>query len=119
MQAAGASFTHRVGLHHVVHPAHAAVVVTVAVAAALFLLLGLFNHDAVGRQQEDGDFGGVLQGGALDLGRGDDAGLDDVDVFAGQGAVAGVVLALHHAADDHAAAVAGVGGDRAERDGEG
>src|SRR4051812_42228756 len=96
------------GLHHVVHPAHAAhathaaVIVAVAVAT-FFLLLGLFDDDAVGRQQENGDFGGVLEGGALDLGGGDDAGLDDVDVLAGQGVVARVVLGLHHAADDHAA----------------
>src|SRR5258708_11771262 len=47
-------------------------------------LLGLLDDDAVGGKQQDGDFGGVLESGALDLGRRDDAGLDDVDVFAGQ-----------------------------------
>jgi hypothetical protein len=40
------------------------------------LLSWAFDDDAIGRQQQNGHFGGVLQGGALDFGRRDDAGLD-------------------------------------------
>ena len=55
------------------------------------------------RQQQDGDFGGVLQRGALDLGRGDDPGLHHVHVLAGQGVEPFVLAAFHDAADDDAA----------------
>src|SRR5439155_3813365 len=111
------------GLHHVIHPhpahpthaaAHAAVTVVV-VAAAGAGFFRLLDDDAIGREQKDRNFGGVLKGGTLDLGRRDDAGLDDIDVFAAQGVVALVVLGLHHAADDDRAAGAGVLGDLLER----
>src|SRR5262249_45164156 len=76
--------------HHVIHPTHAAhatqpwraMAVAVVVAAGP---LGGFDNDAIGREQEDGDFRRVLQSGALDLGRGEDAGFEDVGELAGEG----------------------------------
>src|SRR5579862_4469572 len=94
--------------HHVIHPAHAshAAVVVVVITAAGGFLLGGIHDDAIGCQQQNCDFTGVLQGGALDLGRRDDAGLDDVNVFAGQGVPAIAVLALHDPAGNDTATLA-------------
>ena len=50
--------------------------------------LGLVGDDALGGEQEAGDGGGVLQGGAGDLGGIDDARLDEVLVFTGGDVVA-------------------------------
>ena len=60
--------------------------------------------ERLGGQQQRGDAGRVLQRGADDLGRIDDAGLDQVAVLVLVGVVA-VVLALHlpDAVDDHRA----------------
>src|SRR3954447_559136 len=109
------------GLHHVVHAAHSAhaAVVVMAVAVAALVLLGGLDDDAVGGEQEDGDLGGVLEGDSLDLGRGQNARLDHVDVLAGQRVVALVVLAFHDAADDDAAGRAGVLGDLLQGGGDG
>src|SRR4051794_12145697 len=71
-----------------------------------------FADDRVGRQEEAGDARGVLQGGAFDLGRDDDAHLDQVAVLVGQGVVAvvDVLVGLDLLGDD-GAVDAGVFGD--------
>src|SRR5207247_7012921 len=83
----------------------------VAVAGVVVFFLGLFHDDAIGREQEDCDFRGVLQSGPFHLGRRDDAGLEHVGVLVGQGVPAFAVFALHHASDDNRSAGAGVFGD--------
>src|SRR6185437_1338340 len=49
-----------------------------------------FADDRVGRQEQAADAGGVLQGGAFDFRRDDDAHFEHVAVFVGQGVVAEV-----------------------------
>ena len=73
---------------HIIHPA-----MTMA-AAALLVLLGGFGDQGVAGEQQRRDAGGVLQGGAGDLRRVDDAGLDQVFVDVGRGVVAVVAFAL-------------------------
>src|ERR1700722_11126418 len=111
-------------LHHPIHPhaahtthaaAHSAAVV---VAGVVVLGLGLFDDDAIGGEQQNGDFAGVLQGSPLDLGRRENAGLDHVHVFAGEGVETLAVFAFQDSADDDAAAGAGIVGDLTERGGE-
>ena len=59
---------------------------------------------------------GVLQGGADDLGRIDDAKLDKIAIFAGLGIVAVVIfLGFEQLADHHSAIRAGVVDDLARR----
>ena len=58
----------------------------------------------------------VLQRGAHDLGRVDDALLHQIAVFAGRGVVAeGIVVLVHDLADDHGAVFAGILGDLSGR----
>ncbi len=66
----------------------------VAMTGVVVLALRGFDDDAIRRQQKDRDFRRVLQGGALDFRRRDDAGLDDVHVFAGEGVEAFIVFAI-------------------------
>ena len=98
---------------HAAHPTAAMIVVMITTAAGF--VLGGVDDDAVRRQQENRDFRRILKRGALDLGRRDDAGLDDVDEFAGQRVPAFAVLALHDPANDHAAARARVFGNLLQR----
>src|SRR5665213_509935 len=87
----------------------------VIVITATGFFLGGVGHDAIGGQQENGDFTGVLQSGAFNLRGGNDAGFDDIDKFAGEGVPPVVVLGFHDPADNDAAAGAGVLGDLLER----
>ena len=78
--------------------------------------LGDLRDHGFGRQHEAGDRGCVQQGSAGDLGRVDDAGLDQVLVLVGAGVVAEVgVLVLQDLADDNRAFFAGVADDLAQR----
>ncbi len=80
------------------------------------LLLRLLGDHGFGRHQQAGHRGGVLQRGAHDLGRVDDAGLHQVLELTGLGVVAVVVLVLlQRLAGDHRAVFAGVLGDLAQR----
>ena len=81
-------------------------------AAALFVFLGGFGDEGVAGEQQRGDAGGVLQGGAGDLGGVDDAGFDQVFVLVGRGVVAFVAFAFGDVFGDDAAVLAGVVGDR-------
>src|SRR3954447_20651467 len=92
-------------------------VVVTAVAGAAFLLLvfGQVGDQGVGGQQQGADAGGVLEGRAGDLGRVDDAGLDQVGVLVLQGVVAEVALPLGDLGDDDPAVLAGVLGDLVDR----
>ena len=79
-------------------------------------LLGLLGDHRLGGDQQAGDRGGVLQRGAHDLGRVDDAGLHQVLVLAGLRVEApGVLVLVEHLAGDHRAVLAGVLGDLAQR----
>ena len=91
-----------------IHVIHAAVAVA---AAALLVLLRGFGDQGVAGQQQRRDAGRVLQGGAGDLGRVDDAGLDQVFVLVGRGVVAVVAFAFGDLLADDAAVLAGVVGD--------
>src|SRR5690606_8055658 len=93
-----------------VHPSH-----VTAGRAGLLRLLGVLGDDHLGGEQQAGDRRGVLQRGARDLRRVDDArGEHVVDerVRGGVVAVLAVVL-LTDRVDDHAALGAGVGRDLA------
>ena len=90
-----------------------------AAAGFLLVVLGRVGDQGVGGQEQRADAGGVLQGVAGDLGRVDDAGLDQVGVLVLQGVVAEVALALDDLGDDDAAVLAGVLGDLVERGGTG
>ena len=94
--------------------------VIVALATMLLLGLGDLGNQRLGRQQERGDAGGILERCPHHLGRIDDAGGNKVTVDLLVGIVA-VVLPLHVAdtVDHHRAVDAGVGGDRFERISEG
>src|SRR6185369_13615354 len=105
----------RLSLDLEVHVAHAAAHATAARHLRRLLLRTLRDHGFGGDQQR-GDRGRILQGGTHDLGRVDDAGLDQVGVFALLGVEAEVgVLRFHHLADDDRAVGAGVFGDLADR----
>ena len=77
-----------------IHVIHAAVAVA---AAALLVLLRGFGDQGVAGEQQRCDARGVLQGGAGDLGRVDDAGFDQVFVLVGRGVVAFVAFAFGNA----------------------
>ncbi|ESP97698.1 DNA polymerase II large subunit [Streptomyces sp. GBA 94-10 4N24] len=82
----------------------------------LGLLLGrLLDDQGLGRQEQGGDGGRVLQGGAGDLDRVDDAGLDQVAVLAGGRVEALALVELRHLGGDDVALKAGVLGDPAQR----
>jgi hypothetical protein len=88
------------GSHHAAHASHATHA-SGHPAAAGGLVLGLVGHDGLGGQQQGGDGRRVLQGGPGDLGRVDDAGLDEVLELAGGGVEAdGAGLALDLLHDD-------------------
>ena len=70
-----------------IHPAHPAPARGTGRLGFVFLDLA---DDRVGRQQQSRDARGILQGGAFDLCRDDDAHFDHVAVFVGQGVVAEV-----------------------------
>ena len=80
-----------------------------------FFLLGQLGDQRFGGEQQAGDGRGVLQRGAGDLRRIDDAGLHEVFVFAGGDVVAFVALALLDFLHDEGAFLAGVVGQLAER----
>src|SRR6266536_2179504 len=88
--------------------------VHVAMAGAgcgVLLLLLLLHDQRLGREQQSGDGGGVLDRRARYLGRVDDPGLDQVDVLAG-GRVEAVVLGdLADLVDRDGSFEPGVGGD--------
>src|SRR5690606_25062236 len=101
-------------LHHAAHATHASGHAA-RHSAARALFLGLVGDDGFGGEQETGDRGRVLQGSARDLGRVDDAGLDQVLELAGGSVEAvgtGLTLDL---LDDDGTFVAGVAGDEAGR----
>ena len=81
----------------------------------LLVVLGRVGDQGVGGQEQRADAGGVLEGVAGDLGRVDDAGLDQVGVLVLERVVAEVALALDDLGDDHAAVLAGIVGDLVER----
>ena len=100
-------------------PAHAThAVVAVVVAAGLFFLRDL-GDQAVAGQQDGGDRSGVLQRGAVDLGGGDDAALDEVGVLELECVKAIAALGGGDLGDDDGAVLAGVVGDGLQRDGAG
>src|SRR3954452_14091436 len=83
-----------------IHPTHAAA----RRSRRGGLVFLLFDHNALGGEQETGDGRRVLQSGAGDLGRVDDAGPDQILVAIGGGVVAEVLLLrlLHPAYHDRA-----------------
>lgn len=98
-----------------VHPAHAAAL-GCGCHGGVGLGVGLVGDQRFGRQDAGGDGRGVLQSGARDLGRVDDAGRDHVAVRLGVGVVA--IADLAAGADlvvDDGAVDAGILGDLADR----
>ncbi|EME96580.1 DNA polymerase II large subunit [Streptomyces mobaraensis NBRC 13819 = DSM 40847] len=83
--------------------------------AGLGLLFLLLDDQGLGREQQGGDGGRVLQGGAGDLHRVDDAGGDQVAVLAGRGVEALALVELGDLGGDDVALQAGVLGDPAQR----
>src|SRR5580658_10563525 len=79
------------------------------------LLLGELRDHALGREQQTGDRGRVLEGRARDLGRVDDARLDEVLVLVGRDVVAEVALAGEDLADDNRALDARVRAEHPDR----
>src|SRR3954449_7689657 len=94
-----------------VHAAHAAV----AAGHGRSGLLRLVGDDGLGGEEERRDGGGVLQRRAGDLGRVDDAGLDQVDVLTGRGVQTETDLGVAHLLRHDAALEAGVDGDLLQR----
>ena len=88
-------------------------------AALLLVVLGCVGDQGVGGQEQRAHAGGVLKRVAGDLGRVDDAGLDQVGVLVLEGVVAEVALALDDLGDDDSAVLAGVLGDLVQRRGTG
>jgi len=101
----------------VVHPAHAAHSshATAAAAHGGRLRLGEIGDGALGGEQQGRDGGRVLQGGAGDLGRVDDAGLDHVDPLHLGGVETDVLLLVLGAVGDDGAVDSRVLGDLADR----
>src|SRR5258705_7807228 len=95
-----------------VHAAHAARATWTAGSCALLVVFLELGHQCFGGEHEAGDGSGVLQREASDLGRVNDASLDEVNVFTGVRVEAEVIiLGLADFADDHGAFEAGVEGD--------
>src|SRR3954471_20123744 len=95
---------------HISHTAHA------AARHRRRLRLGLLADHRLGGYQEAGDGGRILQGGADDLGRIDDPGLDEIAVFTGLRVKADVrVVLLQEFADYNRAVEPSVLGDLARR----
>ena len=99
-------------LHHAAHAAHSAHAAVTGDRG--FFLLGDLGDEAFGGEEQTGDGRGVLEGAARDLLRVDDAGLEEVDVFAGGNVVAFGALAREDLVDHHAALETAVGGEGAE-----
>jgi len=98
----------------VVHSAHAAHAAAGRAACRGLVLLRQLGHDAFGREEQAADGGRVLQRGAGHLGRVDDAGLDQVGIFAGRDVVTLVALAVLDLVDDDGAFSARVLDERAQ-----
>ena len=81
--------------------------------AAAALLIRLLGHHALRREHQARDRGRVLQRGAHDLGRVDDAGLQQVLVLVGRRVEAEGALVVLDLVDDDRAFPAGVAGDPA------
>src|SRR3954465_14911687 len=94
-----------------VHAAHAAV----AAGHGRSVLLRLVGDDGLGGEEERRDGGGVLQRRAGDLGRVDDAGLDQVHVLAGGGVEAPAGVGVADLLRDDATLEAGVDRDLLQR----
>src|SRR5690606_14677603 len=95
---------------HAAHATHAAA----GAAGGSRLLLGAVGDHALGSEEQTGDRRGVLQRGAGDLGRIDDAGLHEVLVLAGGDVVAVGGLAADDLLDDDRSLDAGVGAELLE-----
>ena len=101
---------------HAAHAAHAAAAHAARHAAASRLLLRSLGDHGFGGDQQAGDRSRVLQSGAHDLDRVDDAHGDHVAIFAGLGVVAeGRALVLKDLAGNDRGFRTGVGGDLAGR----
>jgi hypothetical protein len=85
--------------------------VATAPARLLLVILGHVGDQGVGGQEERADAGRVLKGVAGDLGRVDDAGLDQVGVLILQGIVAEVAFSFGDLGDDDPTVLARVVGD--------
>src|SRR3954453_6716145 len=101
----------RRGLDLEVHAAHAAV----AAGHGRSVLLRLVGDDGLGGEEERRDGSGVLQRRAGDLGRVDDAGLDQVHVLAGGGVEAPAGVGVADLLRDDATLEAGVDRDLLQR----
>jgi hypothetical protein len=99
----------------VIHAAHAAHSTATAAAHGGGLGFGEVGDGALGRQHEAGNAGCVLEGGAGDLGRVDDAGFDHVDPFHLGGIEADALFLALRAVGDDCAVYAGVLGYLADR----
>ena len=88
--------------------------VVVVVVMVVILLDRFFDNDRIGRQQQSGNAGGVLESRADDLCRVDDPELDHVTVLVVQGVVTVVdLLALDDAAGDDGSVLSSVFGNGA------
>src|SRR5687768_2842714 len=104
-----------VELHiHVAHAAHARHA-AVRMAAAALLLFHQLGHHRIGGEHQTGYGGSVLQRGARDLGRVDDALRDQIAVLLGLRVEAVVALALEHLVQHHRRLGPGVVHDDAQR----
>src|SRR5580704_14391802 len=102
-----------------VHVAHAAAA-TVAAAGGSFLLFGNLRYQGFGGQHQAGDGAGVLQGGADDFRRIQNACFDQVFVLVGEGVVAEVgLLGVEYLAQNHGTFFSGILGDHAQGLGDG
>ena len=99
-------------LHHSAHSAHSAA--HAAFGHSRFFLFRNFRDEAFRGEEESGDGGSVLQSGARDLLRVDDALFEHVDVFAGCRVEALVAILGEDFLDDNAAFVTAVRRDGAE-----
>ena len=86
-----------------------------AAARSWFLLLRNFGDQALGGQQQTGNRGRILQGGAGDLFRIDDASLHEVLVFASSDIIAFVAFAPLDFLHDDRAFHAGIRSQGAKR----
>ena len=89
--------------------------VVVVAASRRLVILRHVGDEALGREQQASHGGGVDDRGAGDLGRVDDASLDEVFVSAGRHVVTlGTLVLEHHFLDDEGTFDAGVEAQRAE-----
>ena len=91
----------------------------VAAAGRVVLGLGSFGDDAVGHQEQARDAGSVLECDAIHLGWRDDALGDEIAVLAGERVESVGALELLDLGHDDGATLAGILGDRSQRDDEG